>query len=112
MEKAYNIRTQVNLMADNLKKTARLLEKGKQVSLTKSELKDIINTAHVSVQSNSNKMMKPRSNLNPIIACDISNSLFDELQKITDDIGTVQYMIAKNDIREADKLLADIKNRI
>lgn len=112
MEKSYNVHTQVNLMADELKRTARLLEKGKQVSLTKSELKDIINAALVSVQSNSDKMMKPRSNLNPIIAGDVSNSLFDELQKIIDDIGTVQYMIAKNDIREADKLLANIKNRI
>lgn len=111
MEK-YNIHTQVNLVADKLNRTARLLDKGKQVSLTKAELKDIINEACTTVQENSDVLMKPRSNLNPIVAGNPNNSLFDELQKIIDDIGTVQYMIAHDDIAGADRLLADIKNRI
>ena len=112
MGNAYNIHTQINLIVDDLKRTARVLEKGKRVKITKSDLKEVINTALLSVQSNSKQMMKPRNVLNPIIAGDEGNSIFDELQKIIDDIGTVQYMIAHNDIRAADEMLSDIKKRL
>jgi hypothetical protein len=112
MKKLYSVHEQVILIADSLRRTARLLERGKQASLTKNELKDIINEALISIQTDSEKIMKPHNTLNPIIVGDSNNSLYDELQKIIDDIGTVQYMIAKNKVLEADKLLDDIKSRI
>lgn len=111
-EKTYNIHTRVNLIADDLQKTARLLEKGQQASLTKSELKGIINKAIFHVLSAGESLMKYHNALVPVEAGDKNNSLFDELQKIIEDIGTVQFMIAQGKIMAADKLLANVKNRV
>lgn len=108
----HNIHAQVNLIADDLKRTARLLEKGNRSYHTKAELQNIIATAYQTVQADSDTLMKPHSALDPVVAGDKNNSLCDELQKIVEDIGTVQYLIAKNDIKAADELLAEIKKRI
>ncbi len=112
MKETHNAHTTVNLVADGLLRTTRLLEKGKRKDLTRAELHEVIDAALLSVRDTAKTLMKPRSVLSPIIAGDADNSLFDELVKLGDDMGTVQYMLAHGNIKDADRLLAEIKKRV
>lgn len=110
--KVYGMHTRVNLMAAELQKAERLLEKGSRERRTKAEMCEALGGALGTVRDCSSRLMKARSALTPITPMDAANTLFDELQKAADDIGTVQWMLAQGDIAGADRLLADIKKRM
>ncbi len=114
MDNEYNIHTNLNLIADRLNKTTMQLEKARQTNITKSQMREIIGKVLVSLQAESKCLINPtcHNSLNPIVVGDKDNGLYDELVRAVEDIGTVQYLLGKGDIKEADKLLANIKKRL
>lgn len=108
MEKIIN---RIVLMGNELDKIERLLCAA-NTGKTKKEIYEILHKAIPKIEKEREKLIKYRNVLNPLIAMDESNTIENELQKVLEDIGTVQYMIAHQKYIEADELLQDIKRRI
>lgn len=106
------IMQRINLVSNELMQVNRELEKITYVSGTKAEKRQLAQDAIEVIDKNSKELERYRNVLNPLKAGDPANSIYDELQRIGEDIGTVQYLIAKGDTKEADKLLSDMKKRI
>ncbi len=104
--KARVIQTQYNINKANIS-----LDRALATSLTKESMRKHIGTAKDFITKENldgyrNTLEKPFTPMQE------GNTIADELQGIKEDIGTILYLIAKEELREAEKMLIDIQNRI
>lgn len=95
----------------NLNKANATLDRALATSLTKEGMREHIRTAKDFITKEN--LDGYRNTLeNPFTPLQEGNTIADELQGIKEDIGSILYLIAKEDYREAEKMLIDIQNRI
>ena len=95
----------------NLNKANATLDRALASSLTKEGMRKYIGTAKVLIAKDNLDGYRNTME-NPFIPMQEGNTVTDELQGIKEDIGTILYLIANKDLREAEKMLVDIQNRI
>ena len=106
------ISTRVNILSNRLLREEQGLKRSQAVRRTKDELRTILENTLIMTGEGARELDKYRNVLDPIQPGDPANSIYDELQKLREDIGTAQYLLVHGKIEEADHLLQSAKERI
>ena len=109
---AKTLSARVNGLSCAMLKEEYELEKSQAIRRTKAELREILAHTIKTTGESARELSRYQNTFEPVKPGDPENSIYYELQRIREDITSVQFMLAKGNIQDADRALQEIKDRI